>query len=191
MTATTRGAYHHGSLRPALMAAARQLLDQDGLEAVGLREVARRVGVSATATYRHFDDKESLLAAVATEGVREFSEVLKLAMRDGGSFSTLGRAYVNFALEKPGLFRLMFSPMLRQKEKFPELAAAVDDALAFGRSQAEAMKPAGGAHDTAHFLAGWAKVHGLALLILDQVMLGDLEQPMKIVDDVLGRSQAV
>ena len=76
MSTSNRSSYHHGALRPALIAAARALLDEGGPEAVGLREAARRVGVSPTATYRHFKDKEALLAALAVEGFREFGAAL-------------------------------------------------------------------------------------------------------------------
>ena len=76
MNVAMRSTYHHGNLGPALIAAARELLDADGPGAVSLREAARRVGVSATATYRHFQDKDHLLAAVAAEGYWEFAERL-------------------------------------------------------------------------------------------------------------------
>ena len=62
--------YRHGNLPVALLAAARQILDENGLESLGLRETARRVGVSATAAYRHFSSKNDLLASVAAEGFR-------------------------------------------------------------------------------------------------------------------------
>ena len=105
MSTPTRSTYHHGHLRPALIDAARALLDAGGLEAVGLRETARRVGVSATATYRHFLDKDSLLAAVAAEGFREFAKALSDSVQGGAPFSAMGKAYVEFALAHPGLFR--------------------------------------------------------------------------------------
>ena len=73
--------YRHGNLPVALQAAARQILDENGLHAVGLRETARRVGVSATAAYRHFTNKEDLLASVAAEGFQELAAAMKAGTR--------------------------------------------------------------------------------------------------------------
>src|SRR5579862_6622948 len=130
MNIATRTTYHHGNLGPALIAAARQLLDTDGPGAVSLREAARRVGVSATATYRHFIDKDHLLTAVAAEGYREFADKLRAVDVDGDGFSHMGVAYIEFALAHPGLFRLMFGPLLRERERFPDLGKAADEAFA-------------------------------------------------------------
>ena len=77
-------------------------------EGVGLRETARRVGVSATAAYRHFDSKEDLLASVAAEGFRELAAAMKAAVDDHEPLIGVSLAYVEFALQKRGLFRLMF-----------------------------------------------------------------------------------
>src|SRR5277367_5299673 len=98
MNIATRTTYHHGNLGPALIAAARELLDSDGPGAVSLREAARRVGVSATATYRHFTDKDHLLAAVAAEGYLEFAEKLRTVNASADGFSQMGVAYIEFAL---------------------------------------------------------------------------------------------
>src|SRR5947209_13578889 len=130
MNMAMRTTYHHGNLGPALIAAARDLLDASGPGAVSLREAARRVGVSATATYRHFIDKDHLLAAVAAEGYREFTERLRAAGDSADGFSSLGVAYIEFAMAHPGLFRLMFGPLLRERERYPDLAAAADGAFA-------------------------------------------------------------
>ncbi len=132
-TSTSRSTYHHGHLRLALIAAARALLDEGGANAVGLREAARRVGVSPTATYRHFRDKEALLAAVAAEGFREFGAALAAAGRASEPLSAMGAAYVDFALARPGMFRLMFSPLMAKSEAHPELKAAADEAFAMLR----------------------------------------------------------
>ena len=167
---TTRNTYHHGQLRSALIAEARSILDAGGPEAVGLRETARRVGVSATATYRHFRDKDSLLAAVAAEGFREFGNTLAEAMRDTGRFSAMGRAYVDFALAHPGLFRLMFSPIIREREKYPELVDAADAAFRGLQSGAEANKAAAEEDVNASAIAAWALVHGLSYLLLNRVL---------------------
>ncbi|MGD0187860.1 MAG: TetR/AcrR family transcriptional regulator [Roseiarcus sp.] len=173
MSTSERTTYHHGNLRPALIAAARALLDEGGANAVGLREAARRVGVSPTATYRHFRDKDDLLAAVAAEGFREFGAALAAAGREGDPLSAMGAAYVDFALARPGMFRLMFSPLMAKRELYPELVAASDDALALLRrgvaSRAAAGEGQGEGVDAAA-IAAWSLVHGLSHLILDGVL---------------------
>ena len=73
--------YRHGNLPAALLDAARKILDENGSQAVGLRETARRVGVSATAAYRHFTSKDDLLASVAAEGFRELAAAMQDATR--------------------------------------------------------------------------------------------------------------
>src|SRR5271170_4835975 len=96
--------YRHGNLPAALVAAARQILDESGMQAVGLRETARRVGVSATAAYRHFASKEDLLASVAAEGFRELAVAIDAARKGPDSLIGPSLAYVEFALRKRGLF---------------------------------------------------------------------------------------
>jgi AcrR family transcriptional regulator len=168
MPAPARSTYHHGALRHALIAAARTLLDEGGANAVGLRETARRVGVSATATYRHFRDKDSLLAAVAAEGFRAFGTALDDAARGSQSLSAMGRAYVEFALANPGLFRLMFGAQIRERNKFPELTEAAD--AAFARLKAAAAHAPSASDLDASAVAAWALVHGLSHLLLDGML---------------------
>jgi AcrR family transcriptional regulator len=168
MPAPARSTYHHGALRPALIAAARALLDDGGPNAVGLRETARRVGVSPTATYRHFRDKDSLLAAVAAEGFRAFGAALDDAARDAQPLSAMGRAYVEFALANPGLFRLMFGAQIRERDKFPELTEAADAAFARLKAAAAGAPPDSDAEAAA--VAAWSLVHGLSHLLLDGML---------------------
>lgn len=177
-----RDSYHHGSLRPALIREARALLDEGGPTAVSLREAARRAGVSPTATYRHFRDKNALLAAVAAEGFDAFTEKLAASVAGRRPFAEMGRAYVLFALEHPGLFRLMFSPLMAKRERHPDLDAASGRAFA-------ALQAAAGEHGTpppvaalagghsapslsaeAAAITAWSLAHGLAHLLLDEVL---------------------
>ncbi len=92
------------------------LVEESGVGAVSLRKTARRVGVSAPATYRHFANKDSLLAAVAAEGFRDLGAALAAAARgERDSLSAMGMAYVRFALSRRGVFRLMFGPELAEQ----------------------------------------------------------------------------
>lgn len=111
--------YHHGDLRAALLDAADALLDQGGDGAVSLREAARMAGVSATAAYRHFADKEALLAALALRGFEAFGAAMAaaVAVGDVSPHVARGRAYLRFALARPGRFRLMFGPLLARAKR--------------------------------------------------------------------------
>jgi AcrR family transcriptional regulator len=150
----------------ALRAASRAILDENGPEAVGLREAARRVGVSATAAYRHFTNKEDLLASVAAEGFRELAAAMEAAAMGPEPMSGVGLAYVEFALQKRGLFRLMFGPVLVERAKYPglsEASGAVFDLLQRVVANAEEQQ-----HDEpAETLASWGLVHGLSSLFID------------------------
>ena len=158
--------YRHGNLPAALLAAARQILDENGLHAVGLRETARRVGVSATAAYRHFTNKEDLLASVAAEGFRELAASMQSATRGATPLIRAGLAYIEFASQNRGLFRLMFGPVLVERTKYPALHAAsagVEALLLRGVADVD-QRPL---NDNPAAMAAWGLVHGLAHLIVD------------------------
>ena len=170
--------YHHGGLRAALIAEGLRLLATRDAEALSLREVARGVGVSATAVYRHFPDKDALLAALAKEGLSQLAAAQHVAADAAGGgdagFAATGRAYVRFALANPALFRLIFTtPRLT-----PWHAAADEEseAMAFLRANAAASAGAenGSPEATAHAVHAWALVHGLAMLMLDGQVPADL-----------------
>ena len=127
-------AYHHGNLREALVDAAIEILEAEGVTKLSRRGVARRAGVSQTAPYRHFKDKAALLAAVAAYGFRG----LAAAMREGAArqkdprdrLAEIGQSYVRFALDNSAVFRLMFGPEIPEKSADPELCEAADEAFA-------------------------------------------------------------
>ena len=124
-------------------------------------------GVSPTAAYRHFADKDALLAALAVRGFREFGQALgEAAARDPQhEVSARGRAYIRFALARPGRFRLMFGPLLaRVAPQNPELREASERTFA-------AIERAVGDKDEA--MRRWGLVHGLAHLLLDGAMKAD------------------
>ena len=105
--------YHHGDLRAALIEAGLAMLAERDAEGVSLREMARSVGVSATAVYRHFPDKTALMAALAREGLDRLAAAQHAASDHVGGgaagFAATGQAYVRFALANPALFRLIFT----------------------------------------------------------------------------------
>lgn len=159
-----RRPYHHGKLRGSLLRAAGQMLERQGVAGLSLRRAAGRAGVSHNAPYRHFPDRESLLAALAAEGFAALGHIMRQAASSAG-LRAMGEAYVRFALERPQRFRLMFggSVPLAQHEALREIATRVFEELA----QALAPQIPGPAGRDAS-IAAWALVHGLSQLLLDE-----------------------
>jgi AcrR family transcriptional regulator len=172
---TTRRTYHHGDLRRALVAETSGLVAAQGPHAVTLREVARRAGVSQAAPYRHFASKEALLAAVAEESFAALTRALTSGRDAGGGDAAerlrgLARAYVEFALEHPSDYRLMWSPVVRGKSH-PGLRARAGESAAVLFGVVEGLTPAAQQPDArVQPLATvlWALLHGLAGLVIDE-----------------------
>jgi AcrR family transcriptional regulator len=141
--------YHHGDLRAALVRAGSKLLEKRGLSGLSLREAARRAGVSHNAPYRHFPDRESLLAAIAAEGFAMLGERLK-----GRAGREKAEAYVRFAIENPQRFRLMSRGGAAATRAYEELV----DVLSEQADPKQARVVAA---------AAWSLAHGLSHLILD------------------------
>ncbi len=155
-------------LKLQLIAMARRLLERDGLAALTLRAAARDAGVSHMAPYRHFKDKDELLAAVAEEGFRELAEFMDRPAAASDDRRASGIAYVSFALDNPALYRLMSGAGLSSPERFPGLLAAGAGAFqhCLAASSAGASGFAGG-ETPAAAVAMWSIVHGLASLAID------------------------
>lgn len=168
---STSERYHHGDLRRALVEAALDVLAEGGTDALGLRELARRVGVSPSAPYRHFRDRQALIQAVAAAGFERFLadiEAAKAGVAPDEQLSAMAEAYVRFALGSPRLYRLMFSSELGPFED-KELRRAADAAyasLAVAAAREDPEAPGEAA------IGAWAFVHGLSMLLLDGQLLG-------------------
>ncbi len=164
MSTSTKSSYHHGDLRATLLATAMRMLEAG--EPFSLRGVAREAGVSPTAPYRHFTDRDALESALAAQGLRD----LKADLTDEGSLPTsvqdlaeLAVAYVGFALRRPALFRLMFGNSCDEgNAERVEAAAQIHELL--GRAMIQVF-PKGDAAALAS--AGWAFAHGMAYLHMD------------------------
>jgi AcrR family transcriptional regulator len=163
--------YHHGHLREALLKAAIQLIAEVGPAGFTLREVARRAGVSHNAPYRHFPEQKHLLAAVAAQGFRELNQAMLDAVKHHrnsvGRLKRAGLAYVEFALERPEHFTVMFDAPAISKQDDPCDADAAEQAFGTLLSlvqhcQDEGQLPAGDTHQLA--LLAWSMVHGIAKL---------------------------
>jgi len=177
-----KSAYHHGDLRAALIAEGLRLLAARDVEDLSLREVARGVGVSATAVYRHFPDKAALMAALAAEGLGMLSQVQHAAYDAAGGgvagFNATGAAYVRFALLHTALFRLIFANP--PTGKIVELADSPDNAMRFLMENAARLAPPG-MESRIFALKSWSVAHGLAMLIID----GQLHIDDKTIDAVV------
>jgi len=183
-----RNRYHHGDLRHALLNEAVRTIREDGVDALTLRSAGARLGVSRTAMYRHFADKSALLSAVATEGFRLLREKLSEAWSRGGhgvkGFAAMGVAYVDFAVENPSHYRVMFGGFVRGECRDPELLTEAKGAFqllvdALVSLQQQNRVRADDPLRLAQFV--WATVHGVAMLAID----GQLQTQGAKVDDVV------
>lgn len=174
---TTTTAYHHGNLRAALVETGFAIARESGPDGVALREVARRVGVSHNAAYRHFADRDQLLAEISVRGMDLLTEAMqaRLALvsedlepvaRAQARLRECGRAYVAFALDEPGLFRTAFTSHLDGADDdhgdggpYAALNAILDEMVDVGYLD-PARRPNAD-------VVCWAGVHGFAVLHLD------------------------
>ena len=171
-SARRQTAYHHGNLAQALTTAARAILEEEGLAKLSLRAAARRAGVSQAAPYHHFRDKEALLASVATQGHKDFAAALQAGMERAGpapgeAWVGCGVAYVEFALQNPGLFRLMFGSAIEHCGAYPALTDAGRASYAVLQQAVSALQTADAAGAELLALDSWSTVHGLATLLID------------------------
>jgi AcrR family transcriptional regulator len=169
--------YHHGDLRGALLEAGMTMLEAAPRDALGLRKLAREVGVSATAVYRHFPDKEALLREIAAQGFVMMGEMqAQAAATHAGrdAFAAVGSEYVRFARQHPAVFRLMFSSA-PPEDLFSMKLDDVREPLRALRQHVAALAPAGASEADKKVISirAWALVHGLAVLALDRMILVD------------------
>jgi AcrR family transcriptional regulator len=170
--------YHHGDLRVALIETGMRLIEFSDADQLSLREVARAVGVSAAAVYRHFPDKAAFLSALGAEGLDRLGAAQRAAAADAGfgpdGFSASGRTYVRFALKHPSLFRMIMSHT-PQVDHFAADADDVSSPMRWLRSSVAALAPEGATPDQHRqaALRAWSRVHGLAMLMLDGQIAAD------------------
>jgi AcrR family transcriptional regulator len=156
----TRG-YHHGGLRRAVLDAALAVIAADGPAALSLRDLARRAGVSHAAPAHHFGDKAGLLTAIAVEGYQLLGDRMLAAVEHDRRLLEFGAAYLQFALDHPAHFEVMFRPDLYHQDD-PELRAARQRSSA-ALFSAAAAAPLDVPTPTIA-LAAWALAHGFATL---------------------------
>ena len=167
--------YHHGDLRAALLEEAAAMIAEGGTASVTMRALGKRLGVSRTAPYRHFEDKTALLVAVAASGFKRLSERLRRLQAGAPESSVervrrMGEEYVRFALENPAHYRLMYGKEAMSRESLPELREAGSDLFEQLVAVFKAYQQSGGIKrqdPRAQAYVAWSAVHGLASLLID------------------------
>lgn len=167
--------YHHGNLKEALIAAGLEILSEKGIEGLSLRNVAKKVGVSHAAPYNHFADKQALLAAISTAGLEQLYQRLLSTFENVKESSPdiileIAWAYLQFAFEDPGKFKLIFSAALEEERDYPQYLessskniALLEEIIEF--CQKKSLLAEGRVEITAIKL--WSTVHGFTNLMLE------------------------
>lgn len=194
--ATTRGrrqrkGYHHGDLPVALAEAAKTLIAERGVDGFTLREVARRVGVTHVAAYRHYADRRALLAAVAEQGFHRLRRRLEGARRKAPTslepqLRAVLAAYLRFCWAERALTAVMFGPRLSRRGEFPGLEAAVLQSLGIIEETIATRAPARrrrSARDSG--LALWTFVHGFSTLAHDKAAYPNAGKAARAFDEML------
>ncbi len=189
--------YHHGDLRAALIQAASDSVAAQGPDALSLRELAKTLGVSPAAPYRHFSDRQALLNEIAARGFEQLSRDYAAAAANSDPAVALratGRAYLNLAFERPGLFQLMFESDLLGPNSPPALLhqaaaawQALHDAVARANSGADLSEV------KLRTITGWSVLQGFVTIQrsgrLKHFMTGPLTQS-ELIEAVLDKAQA-
>jgi AcrR family transcriptional regulator len=176
-------AYHHGDLRNALLAAAEQLLEKKGVAAVTLREVAKKAGVSHTAPYRHFEDKQALLSALAQIGYQRLADAMLQCIAEANDnpreqLRLASLAYVRLATSHPQMTYLMFGGVLKPFDTEPALQKIAQRAFEgllqiIRNGQMEGLYKEKDTQSLA--MAVWSQMHGLSMLMTSK-HLGELSE---------------
>jgi len=187
--------YHHGDLRRTLVDAAVWLVEKGGAQALTLRAAARRAGVSQAAPYRHFKNKEALLAAVAEEGFRAMAVAMRRASAGGKGereqMRALGLGYVEFATSHPSHFRVMFGREMADRSAYPSLREAAVKTFQMlveiiSDCQRVHIVRAGQPEELA--LTAWAIVHGISALLVDDQLARLFHKPGNELADIVTRN---
>lgn len=187
--------YHHGDLRNSLIEAALLLIDEKGPRGFSITETARRAGVSIAAPYRHFADKEALVAAVAVQGLDKLMQTVFAAINTTMPVEVViplaARAYVSYARQHRAYFRAMFGAEI-DKHRFPELLHASQNGIQQAVNVLEYWRSHGGPSDldsTTVATELWAMTHGVAALYIDGVFNHTIThiEPEQLVEDLVRR----
>src|SRR5258708_24044460 len=185
--------YHHGDLRDALVQAALQEAERGGPEAISLKALAKKLGVSQPAPYRHFADREALLEVVTAEAFRQLNAVLVEAIGKPSKQSKLSRlaqAALAFGLRRNGIYRLMFaSRTMACAPKGGELHNAAMQTFGLLLDALEA--PPVGLIRERHALKIWAALHGVVMLAQQGLLTGQVADMTReeLVEDIVAETK--
>ena len=196
LNAPTNG-YRHGNLPQALMDLAVEHIARSGTEKLSLRALARELEVSPTAPYRHFASKQCLLAAIATQGFDELRKRNVAACNDALTMEerlvAMSIAYVEFGIENPVLYQLMFGSTLADFSDYEMLHNASQAAYEEVDATVKALIIERGLEANVDHLAGgaWAFVHGMSSLLASSIDLGEATRPMQALEAMREDSEVV
>ncbi|MBD3810444.1 MAG: TetR/AcrR family transcriptional regulator [Sulfuricurvum sp.] len=184
MNVKKNSTYHHGNLKEALLSTALQMVEEEGLDAITLREITQRLGTSRSAVYRHFESKEDLIKGVIKQGYAQMDELFTPIFRDQSRsveerFERMSRAYLEFAIEHPNLYRLLFGERFREEREgicdyCEETQATGLYALIGLLLEAQEGEIVAKVDPMIQAATIWASVHGLASLLIDgHLMMSD------------------
>lgn len=167
--------YHHGDLKNALIKAGVEILAKEGIEGLSLRKVAQRAGVSHNAPYSHFPDKQSLIAAISTEGFKQLydeldAEILSYPDDPRRQLQEGAGAYVRFAMDNTDTFKIMFSGVLEKEKEYPAFVEISHQTFERVVDVVRACQDAGILRSTPPEImavAIWGQIHGMISLMLE------------------------
>lgn len=167
--------YHHGDLKNALIKAGVQILAKEGVSGLSLRKVAKQAGVSHAAPYSHFADKQALIAAISTEGFKQlYIQIEGIIKAKKDEPSTLlvetAWAYMQFAMNEPDRFKLMFSSVLEKEKEYPDFVHFSQENFLQIVNVVNVCQAAGvlrSAQADLTTVSVWGAVHGLVMLVLE------------------------
>ena len=186
----TKESYHHGDLRQTIIEEALIWIEQKDIFSLSLRKIARQIGVSHNAPYRHFPDKESLLVAIAEIGFTQLHQTLQQAFIKSSDdaqkrLETIGVAYIEYAISNQAYYRVMFSDVCwADSQKYPKLEPTSQEAFnvlldTIKIGQKEAVFNAQNSQELARVC--WSLVHGVSTLAIDnQLMTSDADSVIRL-----------
>lgn len=183
--------YHHGDLPQELITKAISLIETDGVGSLTLRHLAKTCSVSATAIYRHFANKEALLAAIATEGFQSLTQTMQQQeYRSRSAKKNLFQqhvCYVEFALDHPGYFEVMFGSYITNHQDYPELSTAAHQSYAMLIEKVKLLNLKNLSEKSLSLLVEnqWALVHGLAILFTKNYLEYDKTNRRQVIESII------
>ena len=171
----SKDTYHHGDLKNALIRAGGEILAREGASALSLRKVAREAGVSHSAPYAHFKDKQALIAAISMEGFNQLLSNLEKVEKEyidapERLLVEAGWVYIQFAMQESDIFKVMFSGVLEKEKDYPELVEVIQKTFQMVVRVVVACQATGILMEEDTSLTAmtiWSQIHGLVCLYLD------------------------